>query len=327
MLIPPLCEQLIGHCAAHQAVREGEAVGLDACVWHDVHHRPHLATPSQLATSLKKKKDRKTHFYHLPVRASARTSKGCRGRDASSISELQRRRPGQRYSLIVTYDLYIDELSLNPLKTSWNFGPEGLWEYWRSQGYKWGNWKLPYLFHSCEFCKTKPRDTVICILQIHLLSSSLRVHFFSSPYWDQVKQMEVWQDIIVTVGHFGFFALRIQMNQVSMSRLDSESMMLLRHVLSFSVPPPQQHRTQLDTLEKKWNKKPHKAAPVCEPRECGWWLASRGRFAHLSPSYCTACARTLAWWEKCGAITSADQVLLSDCFSFYMHCAWDSSQS
>lgn len=56
MLIPPLCEQLIGHCAAHQAVREGEAVGLDASVWHDVHHRPHLATPSQLAASLEKKK-------------------------------------------------------------------------------------------------------------------------------------------------------------------------------------------------------------------------------------------------------------------------------
>ena len=56
MLIPPLCEQLIGHCAAHQAVREGEAVGLDASVWHDVHHRPHLATPSQLAASLGKKK-------------------------------------------------------------------------------------------------------------------------------------------------------------------------------------------------------------------------------------------------------------------------------
>ncbi len=51
MLISPLCEQLIGHCAAHQAVREGEAVGLDASVWHGVHHRPHLATPSQLAAS------------------------------------------------------------------------------------------------------------------------------------------------------------------------------------------------------------------------------------------------------------------------------------
>lgn len=51
MLIPPLCEQLIGHCAAHQAVREGEAVSLDASVWHGVHHRPHLATPLQLAAS------------------------------------------------------------------------------------------------------------------------------------------------------------------------------------------------------------------------------------------------------------------------------------
>lgn len=50
MLILPLCEQLIG--SAHQAVREGKAVGLDTSVWHSVHHRPHLATPSQLAEVL-----------------------------------------------------------------------------------------------------------------------------------------------------------------------------------------------------------------------------------------------------------------------------------
>lgn len=55
MLIPPLCEQLIGRCTAHQAVREGEVVGLDASVWHGVHHRPHLATPSQLAALDEKK--------------------------------------------------------------------------------------------------------------------------------------------------------------------------------------------------------------------------------------------------------------------------------
>lgn len=49
MLILPLCEQLIGHCTAHQAVSEGETVGLDASVWHSVHLKLHLATPSQLA--------------------------------------------------------------------------------------------------------------------------------------------------------------------------------------------------------------------------------------------------------------------------------------
>lgn len=54
MLIPLLCEQLIGHCTAHQAVREGEAVGLDASVWHGVHHRPYLATPSHLTASEEK---------------------------------------------------------------------------------------------------------------------------------------------------------------------------------------------------------------------------------------------------------------------------------
>lgn len=49
MLIPPLCELLIGHCSAHQAVREGEAVSLDASVWHGFHRWPHLATPVQFA--------------------------------------------------------------------------------------------------------------------------------------------------------------------------------------------------------------------------------------------------------------------------------------
>lgn len=47
MLILPLCEQLIGHCTAHQAVSEGETVGLDASVWHSVRLRLHLATSSQ----------------------------------------------------------------------------------------------------------------------------------------------------------------------------------------------------------------------------------------------------------------------------------------
>lgn len=63
MLIPPLCEQLIGHCAAHQAVREGEVVGLDASAWHSVHHRPHLATPSRLAASERNKREKKRHTF------------------------------------------------------------------------------------------------------------------------------------------------------------------------------------------------------------------------------------------------------------------------
>lgn len=75
MLIPPLCEQLIGHCAAHQAAREGEAVSLDASVWHGVHHRPHLATPLQLAAS---EGGKKTHFCQLPLRATACTSERCK---------------------------------------------------------------------------------------------------------------------------------------------------------------------------------------------------------------------------------------------------------
>lgn len=88
MLILPLCEQLIGHCTAHQAVREGEAVGLDASVWHSVHPRLHLATPSQLA-ALEAKKTLLSAFSPY-FRKYAGTAKGCRERDASSISRLQR---------------------------------------------------------------------------------------------------------------------------------------------------------------------------------------------------------------------------------------------
>lgn len=101
MLIPPLCEQLIGYYAANQAVREGKALGLDASVWHCVHHRPHLAAPSHLGALVEKR----IHFCQLSLPASACTAKGCRERDSSSISKLQRLRPEQRYSLIVTYDL------------------------------------------------------------------------------------------------------------------------------------------------------------------------------------------------------------------------------
>lgn len=64
MLILPLCEQLIGHCMAHQAVSEGETVGLDASVWHSVHLRLHLATPSHLAV-LGEKKDFFVRFLSI----------------------------------------------------------------------------------------------------------------------------------------------------------------------------------------------------------------------------------------------------------------------
>lgn len=135
MLIPPLCEQLIGHCAAHQAVRVGGSSGLGRLC---LARRPSQASFSY-TIALSGIGGKTTHFCQLSLPASARTSKGCREGDASSISKLQRQRPEQKYSLIVTYDLYIYELSLNPLKTGCNFGPEGLWEYWRSSGFMRGN--------------------------------------------------------------------------------------------------------------------------------------------------------------------------------------------
>lgn len=77
MLIPPLCEQLIGRREAHQAARVEEAASLGASAWHSVHHRPHLATPLQLAASEREGWEgvKKTHFCQLPLSASARTSK------------------------------------------------------------------------------------------------------------------------------------------------------------------------------------------------------------------------------------------------------------
>ena len=131
MLIPPLCEQLIGPCAVHQALREGEAVSLDASVWHHVHHSTHLATPSQLAASEGK---RHTCVSCLSLRQYVCTSKGHREGVARSICKLQRWN-----SLIVTYDFYIYDVSLNPLKTGCNFGAGGFWEYSRNSGYMRGN--------------------------------------------------------------------------------------------------------------------------------------------------------------------------------------------
>lgn len=75
MLIPPLCEQLIGRRAAHQATRVEEAASSGASAWHSVHHRPHLATPLQLAASEPGGGVKKTHFCQLPLSASARTSR------------------------------------------------------------------------------------------------------------------------------------------------------------------------------------------------------------------------------------------------------------
>ena len=94
MLIPPLCEQLIGHCTAHQAARgKGEAVGLDASAWHSVHHRPHLATASQLAAESRGKK---THFLQLSLRASTRH---IHPRDVGKemLAQLASSRDGDRY--------------------------------------------------------------------------------------------------------------------------------------------------------------------------------------------------------------------------------------
>lgn len=103
MLIPPLCEQLIGHCAAHQAVRVGGSSGLGRLC---LARRPSQASFSY-TIALSGIGGKTTHFCQLSLPASARTSKGCREGDASSISKLQRQRPEQKYSLIVTYDLYI----------------------------------------------------------------------------------------------------------------------------------------------------------------------------------------------------------------------------
>lgn len=141
MLIPPLCEQLIGRCTAHQAVREGEVVGLDASVWHGVHHRPHLAAPSQLAAL----DEKKTHFCQMPLPVSScSTSKGCREREAGSISKLQRQRQEQRYSLIVTHDLY-----MYMSQASIHWGPVLILDL-RDSGNTIGDWN--YFSISNAFC-------------------------------------------------------------------------------------------------------------------------------------------------------------------------------
>lgn len=89
MLIPPLCEQLIGRRAARQAARVEEAASSGASAWHSVHHRPHLATPLQLAASERGAWGggvKKTHFCQLPLSASARTSTGEMQRKATWLN-------------------------------------------------------------------------------------------------------------------------------------------------------------------------------------------------------------------------------------------------
>lgn len=54
------------------------------------------------------------------------------------------------------WPLYIYELSLIPLKAGCNFGPEGLWEYWRSRGSTGGNWSYCIICTAGSFVRIKP---------------------------------------------------------------------------------------------------------------------------------------------------------------------------
>lgn len=91
------------HCAPGSERRGSSGLGRLCLAW-----RSSQASFSYTITVSSTGWKKRHTFCQMPLPVSScSTSKGCREREAGSISKLQRQRQEQRYSLIVTHDLYM----------------------------------------------------------------------------------------------------------------------------------------------------------------------------------------------------------------------------